>query len=93
MPVYKAPKGGIVSPVNGQFYEGGEFAPDTGLYCGKGKNRVTKVEFDDLAERVKAKHGWTLIFDEKQDRFRLMHPTGNGMAGAKTLKGLSAYGR
>jgi hypothetical protein len=31
----KAPKGGIVSPVNGQFYEGGEFVPDHGLFCGK----------------------------------------------------------
>jgi hypothetical protein len=31
----KAPAGGLVSVVNGQFYEGGQFTPDSGLYCGR----------------------------------------------------------
>jgi hypothetical protein len=39
----KAPAGGMVSGVNGQFYNGGEFVPDTGLYCGKtGAKRAAK---------------------------------------------------
>lgn len=34
---FQAPAGGAISPVNNQFYEGGQFIPDTGLYCGLGK--------------------------------------------------------
>lgn len=45
MMTLKAPAGGLVSPVNGQFYNGGEFIPDTGLFCGKkGAKRREKVE-------------------------------------------------
>ena len=29
-----APAGGHVSPVNGQWYDGGQFMPDHGLFCG-----------------------------------------------------------
>ena len=36
----QAPVGGHVSIVNGQFYKGGQFVPDHGLFCGKaGKKR------------------------------------------------------
>lgn len=30
----KAPTGGMTSNVNGEFYAGGKFMPETGLYCG-----------------------------------------------------------
>jgi hypothetical protein len=41
----KAPKGGLTSQVNGQFYEGGQFVPDHGLFCGaKGAKRRERVE-------------------------------------------------
>ena len=41
----KAPTGGIVSAVNGQFYAGGQFTPEHGLFCGKqGAKRAKKVE-------------------------------------------------
>lgn len=41
----KAPKGGLTSAVNGQFYDGGEFMPEHGLFCGKrGATRAKKVE-------------------------------------------------
>jgi hypothetical protein len=40
-----APAGGMVSKVNGQFYEGGEFMPTNGLYCGRvGAKRKKTVE-------------------------------------------------
>jgi hypothetical protein len=48
----KAPKGGIVSQVNGQFYPGGEFVPDHGLFCGKkGAKRTAKREKAITANR------------------------------------------
>ncbi len=31
----RAPKGGITAQINGQRYEGGEFLPEHGLFCGK----------------------------------------------------------
>lgn len=41
----KAPTGGITSPVNGQRYEGGQFTPYHGLYCGKiGAKRRNRAE-------------------------------------------------
>ena len=43
-----------MSPVNGQFYNGGEFIPDTGAYCGKGKNKVSRDEFARVAAAVAA---------------------------------------
>ena len=33
----KAPSGGAISNVNGQFYEGGEFMPESGMFCGAKK--------------------------------------------------------
>jgi hypothetical protein len=51
--IMKAPAGGIVSRVNGQFYNGGEFIPDTGVYCGKsGAKRRKMVERFTPAGRV-----------------------------------------
>ncbi len=32
--IFQAPVGGAISPVNRQHYEGGQFMPDTGLFCG-----------------------------------------------------------
>jgi hypothetical protein len=40
-----APSGGLVSNINGQFYNGGEFMPLSGLFCGKkGEKRLAKWE-------------------------------------------------
>jgi hypothetical protein len=49
----KAPKGGMVSAVNGQWYNGGEFMPDRGLFCGKAGQR-RKQHWDKAAKRNKA---------------------------------------
>ena len=54
----KAPKGGLVSKVNGQFYNGGEFTPEHGLYCGLGKAKVK----NEVVEKVNA----TLAMDGKR---------------------------
>lgn len=76
----KAPKGGMVSAVNGQFYEGGEFLPDHGRCCGQGKNAVTRTVFDGIAERA-ALRGWKLIFSETYGDFRLVLADGHRLAG------------
>ncbi len=45
MNMAKAPAGGMTSKVNGQFYDGGEFMPVSGLFCGKaGLKRCVKWE-------------------------------------------------
>ncbi len=43
---FQAPVGGTISPVNDKFYEGGQFIPDTGLYCDikKKAKRFAKVD-------------------------------------------------
>jgi hypothetical protein len=80
----KAPKGGIVSHVNGQFYEGGEFVPDTGLYCGIGKNRVSRAAFDVVAQKA-ASRNWTLRFNEAHGLFQVCFATGNTVFSARNL--------
>ena len=51
----KAPVGGHVSPVNGQWYEGGQFMPVHGLFCGKaGAKRLKKWESFKECRRVDA---------------------------------------
>ena len=45
----KAPVGGMVSVVNGQFYEGGEFMPLHGLFCGK-KGVARRAKFEKFAK-------------------------------------------
>jgi hypothetical protein len=87
----KAPAGGLVSRVNGQFYEGGEFMPDHGKCCGKGKNAVTRADFDDVNRRA-ALRGWELIFSEKFGDFRLIQTgrlAGQVMFRAASLKTLA----
>jgi hypothetical protein len=66
----KAPQGGLVSPVNGQFYAGGEFMPITGEYCGKGRNKVTAARFSEVAALAAGK-GWELFFNEAANLFQL----------------------
>lgn len=46
----QAPKGGLVSPVNGQFYEGGQFMPVHGLFSGK-KGMKRKKIWDEYDRR------------------------------------------
>ncbi len=43
---WQAPVGGTISPVNNQFYEGGQFIPDTGLFCGikKKAKRFARID-------------------------------------------------
>jgi hypothetical protein len=82
-----APKGGLVSEVNGQFYEGGEFLPDTGLYCGKGKNRVEKSKVDAANAKAAAK-GWRVAFNEATGNFEIYRSvtfTGGVVAEQKTF--------
>ncbi len=86
--MFKAPKGGMVSAVNGQFYEGGEFVPDHGKYCGKGSNRVTKDRLAEVAARMALAPLYqtcTLRFSEINDRFEIVYPGGNIMMGSKNL--------
>ena len=86
----KAPVGGIVSHVNGQFYDGGQFLPDHGKFCGKGKNRVALAEFDSIAELARTK-GYTLAYREQFDNFALSLPSGLIMHTAKSLKTLAIF--
>lgn len=88
----KAPAGGIVSHVNGQFYEGGQFTPDHGLLCGKGRNKVTKAEFE-AATASFASAGRTLVYVDKYELFRLFDNRGVLMNSSKKVSTLvSMYG-
>lgn len=62
----KAPAGGIISRVNGQFYKGGEFTPETGEFCGRGKDQVTAADVAAFNTRT---DGWRVVWDEKTGRF------------------------
>lgn len=48
----RAPEGGMVSAVNGQRYEGGEFMPEHGLYCGLGGARIRKTELEAIKSKM-----------------------------------------
>lgn len=43
---FQAPVGGCISPVNEKYYEGGQFIPDTGLFCDikKKAKRFARIE-------------------------------------------------
>jgi hypothetical protein len=84
MTTAKAPKGGIVSHVNGQFYEGGEFIPDTGRHCGTDKNKVSVAAFDAVAQKA-ASRNWTLRFNEAHGLFQVCFATGNVVFSARNL--------
>jgi hypothetical protein len=88
MTTAKAPRGGIVSHVNGQFYEGGEFIPDTGRYCGTGKNRVSAAAFDVVAQKA-ASRNWTLRFNKAYGLFQVCFATGNVAFSARNLATIS----
>ncbi len=90
MNVLKAPAGGTVSPVNGQWYHGGEFLPDHGHYCGRGRNRVSMATFSEVAERAQAR-GWTLRFNEKYGRFQFVLAGGNVMFSSVNLNTLAKF--
>lgn len=84
----KAPAGGMASQVNGQWYEGGEFMPVHGLFCGKDKNRVTMQEFERVKEAVAAA-GKILRYDEKTGDFIVAFLTGNIAFRARNLGTIS----
>lgn len=46
----KAPAGGMASNVNGNWYEGGQFMPEHGLFCGK-KGPARKAKWDKFEAR------------------------------------------
>lgn len=70
----KAPKGGIISTVNGEFYAGGEFLPDHGKFCGKGRNAVTAERFREVASRA-VRVGYRLEFAGPSEEYRLIRRT------------------
>jgi hypothetical protein len=80
----KAPAGGMVSAVNGQWYNGGEFTPDHGKFCGKGKHRVSLARFAEVAACVQAA-GKVLSYREESQEFVVKYPTGNVMMRARGL--------
>jgi hypothetical protein len=86
--VARAPKGGVTSQVNGWWYEGGQFTPDHGLFCGKGKNRVTAARFEEVRAAVKA-DGKELVYDEARGLFQVLLPGGNVMFSAAGLSTLA----
>lgn len=53
MNIAKAPAGGMTSKVNGQRYEGGEFMPVTGLFCGK-SGQKRQLKWDKAVSQKKA---------------------------------------
>lgn len=65
--MFRAPRGGSVSPVNGQRYEGGEFMPDHGLFAGQLKRRAARHAADvgefwaELRVAGSDRHGWFLF--------------------------------
>lgn len=69
MSTTKAPKGGAVSKVNGCEYVGGQFMPETGEYCGLGKNRVAATK---LAEVNATLAGGRIVWHEASRLFRYM---------------------
>lgn len=87
----KAPKGGIVSAVNGQFYEGGEFLPDHGKFCGRGRNRIAQATFEDIAARLLDAKGWTLRYVDKFDAFQAFNGDGLVMWTAKSARTFEAF--
>jgi hypothetical protein len=48
----QAPAGGAVSRVNGERYEGGEFMPEHGLYCGNGSPKVKVAELESIRSKL-----------------------------------------
>lgn len=63
---FQAPVGGAISPVNDQFYEGGQFMPDTGLWCGikKKAKRFAQVDrnWSDLKiQKAYSRKGYFVI--------------------------------
>lgn len=51
-----APAGGHVSPVNGQLYDGGQFMPDHGLFCGMSERNQLAAINHALAARQQERH-------------------------------------
>lgn len=65
----KAMAGGQVSLVNGVEYKGGEFMPEHGEFCGRGKNRVSAAK---LAEINLGMNGRRIVWEEERKIFKLL---------------------
>lgn len=80
----KAPAGGMTSRVNGQWYEGGEFMPVTGEYCGCGKNRVAVAK---LAQINGTLTGCEIVWNESAKVFQLVRSVSfsNGTTGRQVV--------
>ena len=68
----QAPKGGHVSPVNGQFYEGGQFMPDHGLFAGLSEKKQLTLINNALAARVAESGRYEKVVREG-DNFRYLY--------------------
>jgi hypothetical protein len=65
----KAAKGGAVSPLNGCDYKGGQFMPETGEYCGLGKNRVARKQVDAINAKLTNAE---IVWNESASVFQLV---------------------
>lgn len=78
----QAPKGGAESRVNGQWYEGGQFMPETGEFCGARKQakRFAKSlqKYKNISEVVVSR-GWVTFFyvGESRARYATTKPFGS----------------
>lgn len=83
----KAPIGGTASVVNGQWYEGGEFMPEHGLFCGRGKNRIAASQVE-LVNATSATY--RIEWNESRLVFQLIRKSDNYLvcsaAGINSLK-------
>jgi hypothetical protein len=72
MTISKAPSGGMASKVNGQWYEGGEFMPLHGLFCGAaGAKRAATWKKAEKSNRAKDLGGSKM--------YRVSVPVGGGV--------------
>ena len=84
MNVAKASAGGMTSRVNGQWYDGGEFMPVTGEYCGCGKNRITVATLEKINANLS---GCEIAWNESAKIFQLLRSVrfANGTTGRQVM--------
>jgi hypothetical protein len=58
----RAPAGGTISIINDKHYDGGQFLPEHGLFCGK-KGAKRQALWNSVAEGMKADLGGDKMFE------------------------------
>jgi hypothetical protein len=58
----RAPAGGTISIINDKHYEGGQFLPEHGLFCGK-KGAKRQALWNSVAEDMKVDLGGDKMFE------------------------------